>query len=71
VELTDEQVREAAKINPGLREAAGRLGQHPVISSQKAKTILGWEPRDAATTIVDTADSLIGRGLVAAAVATS
>ncbi len=71
VELTDEQVREAARTNPGLREAAGRLGQHPVISNHKARTVLGWEPRDAETTIVDTADSLITRGPVADAVASS
>lgn len=64
-ELTDDQVREAAKTNPGLKEAAGQLGQIPVISNEKAKTVLGWQPRSAEDTIVDTADSLIEHGLLA------
>jgi nucleoside-diphosphate-sugar epimerase len=59
VELTPEQVREAAKTNPALREAANRLGQVPVISSRKAREVLGWAPRDPETTIVDTAVSLL------------
>jgi hypothetical protein len=59
VELPPEQVREAVKANPALREAANRLGQVPVISARKARDILGWMPRDTETTIVDTAVSLL------------
>ena len=64
VELNDEQVGEAAERDPSLRGAVGTLGQHPLISNHKARTVLGWAPRSAATTITDTADSLISRGLV-------
>ena len=64
VELSDEQVREAAERDPSLRETVGRLGQHPVINNHKARTVLGWAPRSADSTIIDTADSLIRRGLV-------
>jgi DNA-binding transcriptional MerR regulator len=48
-----------AERPPPLREAANRLGQVPVISSRQARDILGWAPRDAETTIVDTAVSLL------------
>ncbi|WP_262061481.1 NAD-dependent epimerase/dehydratase family protein [Streptomyces sp. STR69] len=63
VELTVEQVREAAKTQPALRDAAALGGRIPVISNEKARSILGWEPRDVTETIVATADSQIRRGL--------
>jgi dihydroflavonol-4-reductase len=65
-ELTDEQVREAAKTNPALREAAGLRGQIPVISNAKARRVLGWAPRPVGTTIDDTADGLLALGLIPA-----
>ncbi|SNY37472.1 NAD-dependent epimerase/dehydratase family protein [Paractinoplanes atraurantiacus] len=66
-ELTDEQVREAARTDPALREAAGLRGQIPLISNDKARRMLGWRPRDVATTITDTADSLLSLGVVRSA----
>ncbi|GAA0517396.1 dihydroflavonol-4-reductase [Paractinoplanes deccanensis] len=63
-ELTDEQVREAARTEPTLREAAALRGQIPVISNERARRVLGWRPRDVATTIADTADSLLRLGIV-------
>jgi nucleoside-diphosphate-sugar epimerase len=65
-ELTADEVREAARTDPSMREAAGRLGEIPVVNTGKARTVLGWEPRDTATTIVDTAESLFRLGLVEA-----
>ncbi|MFY1616483.1 NAD-dependent epimerase/dehydratase family protein [Micromonospora sp. WMMD736] len=65
-ELSDEEVREAAKTEPALRDAAALGGQVPVISNEKARNVLGWRPRDVRTTITDTADSLIKHGLVSA-----
>lgn len=62
-ELTIEEVEEAAKTEPAFREAAGLKGRIPVISNEKARSVLGWQPRDVTRTIVDTADSLIGLGL--------
>jgi dihydroflavonol-4-reductase len=64
-ELSDDQVREMAKTNPALKEAVTQLGRKLSISNQKAKTVLGWKPRSTATTITDTAESLITRGLLA------
>lgn len=63
-ELTAEQVREAARSNPALREVVSQLGRIPVLHTEKARDILGWAPRDAQTTIVDTAKSLIRWQLV-------
>jgi nucleoside-diphosphate-sugar epimerase len=63
-ELTDEQVIAAAATNPALREAVGQLGRVPRISNAKARTVLGWQPRDPEETIVDTAESLIRKGLL-------
>ncbi|MGW0218724.1 NAD-dependent epimerase/dehydratase family protein [Micromonospora chokoriensis] len=63
-ELTDEEVRRAAATEPALREAAALRGQVPVISNDKARTVLGWRPRPVQTTITETADSLIKLGLV-------
>ncbi|MEV1146376.1 NAD-dependent epimerase/dehydratase family protein [Micromonospora sp. NPDC049799] len=63
-ELTVEEVREAAKTEPALREAAGLGGQIPVISNAKARNLLGWRPRGVEQTIADTADSMVKLGLV-------
>ncbi|MFD5800779.1 NAD-dependent epimerase/dehydratase family protein [Streptomyces sp. NPDC127020] len=63
VELTVEQVREAAKTTPALRDAAALHGRIPVISNEKARSVLGWEPRNVRETIVATADSQIQLGL--------
>ncbi|MCO8274999.1 NAD-dependent epimerase/dehydratase family protein [Actinoplanes sp. TRM 88003] len=63
-ELTVEQVRAAARTEPALRDAALLGGRIPVISNAKARSLLGWQPREVATTIADTADSLLRLGLV-------
>ncbi|WML83765.1 NAD-dependent epimerase/dehydratase family protein [Streptomyces sp. VNUA74] len=62
-ELTAEQVREAAKTRPALRDAAALQGRIPVISNEKARSVLGWEPRDIRETIVATAYSQLRQGL--------
>jgi len=62
-ELTIEQVREAAKTEPALRDAAVLQGRIPVISNEKARSVLRWEPRDIAETIVATAAGEIRQGL--------
>ncbi|MGP4088684.1 hypothetical protein [Streptomyces sp. KR55] len=62
-ELAIEQVREAAKTEPALRNAAALQGRIPVISNEKARSMLGWKPRDVSETIVATAVSQIRLGL--------
>ncbi|SRR6266700_3209117 len=58
-EMSDDQVREAARTVPSLRDAATRVGKIPVIKTDKAGEILGWAPRGVPETIVDTAKSLL------------
>lgn len=60
-EMTDDQLREAARSVPALRDAVLRVGQIPVMNTAKAREVLGWAPRDPVTTIVDTAESLLAR----------
>jgi nucleoside-diphosphate-sugar epimerase len=64
-ELTADQVREAAKSNPALKDAANRLGKIPVLHTEKAREMLGWAPRAPESTIVETGESLIRLNLVA------
>ena len=51
-------VRAMARFDPGLRTVVGDLGRRRVMSSEKAKTTLGWSPRPIEETLVDTAESL-------------
>lgn len=62
-EYSEDEVRELAATVPAMRDAVTQLGKRPDISNAKAKEILGWSPRPVADTILDTARSLIERGL--------
>jgi nucleoside-diphosphate-sugar epimerase len=67
-EVPDAVVRFAARfLNPSLRSVLPGLGRRNRHSTQKARNLLGWQPRPAAETILDCARSLIGHGLVPAA----
>jgi dihydroflavonol-4-reductase len=59
-------VRAMARLDPGLRTVVGDLGKRRLMSSEKAKTRLGWSPRPIEETVVDTAESLMATGAVAA-----
>jgi nucleoside-diphosphate-sugar epimerase len=56
--LTDGLGADAAAV-PVLGPDAG--GRRPVISSARARSVLGWEPRDVRTAVLATARSLLGR----------
>lgn len=59
-------VRAMARFDPGLRTVVGDLGKRRLMSSEKARTRLGWSPRPIEETVVDTAESLMRVGAVAA-----
>jgi dihydroflavonol-4-reductase len=59
-------VRAMARFDPGLRTVVGDLGKRRAFSSEKAKTRLGWSPRPIEETLVETAESLMRVGAVAA-----
>lgn len=63
-ELPDWLVRAAALASPPLRQFSSRLGGTVPISNRKATTLLGWEPRPVADSLLDTANSLLELGLV-------
>jgi dihydroflavonol-4-reductase len=62
--LPDWLVRLAARFDPLLRTAVGELGAERHTDASHARERLGWVPRPAEQTIVDTARSLIAQGLV-------
>jgi nucleoside-diphosphate-sugar epimerase len=57
-------VRAMALFDPGIRSVVGGLGQRTELSSEKARTALGWAPRPMEDTIAETGDSLIRQGVV-------
>jgi dihydroflavonol-4-reductase len=59
-------VRAMARFDPSLRSIVRDLGRRRPLSSEKAKTMLGWAPRPIEETVVDTAESLMRVGAVAA-----
>lgn len=63
-ELPDWLIRLLALFNPLAREAAPRLGIKANGSSEKARQVLGWQPRSREDAIIASAESLIGLGLV-------
>jgi nucleoside-diphosphate-sugar epimerase len=59
-QLPDFVVRFAARfLDPSLREIMPSLGRRNRHSTEKARRVLGWQPRPAAETVVDCAKSLI------------
>lgn len=62
--LPDWVVKIAAYFKPELKSVSSQLGKVKILSNEKAKSVLGWQPRDKEITIIDTAESLIKFGIV-------
>ena len=58
-ELPDWLVKLVAPINPAARQIAPDVGKVRRASNEKARSVLGWEPRSNEEAIVATAESLI------------
>jgi nucleoside-diphosphate-sugar epimerase len=56
-------IRAMGIFDPSIRSIVGDLGESTTYTAEKAKTMLGWEPRQIEDSIVDTARSLLERGL--------
>jgi dihydroflavonol-4-reductase len=56
-------IRLMGVFDPSVRSIVGELGQSSSYTAEKAKSVLGWEPRAIEDSIADTAQSLIERGL--------
>ena len=62
--IPDFAVRLIALIDAGLRQLLGELGRVRAVDSSHALEVLGWQTRPIEDSIVDTARSLIERGIV-------
>lgn len=62
--LPDWTVRLGAVFVRDMREVSGRLGTVRDASNQKAREVLGWDPRSSEEALVATAESLIRLGLL-------
>jgi dihydroflavonol-4-reductase len=62
--VPDWLVRFAARFTPTLGSLADLLGPPKLMSTDTATKLLGWQPRPAAETIVETAESLLRLGLI-------
>jgi len=63
-EVPDALVRALALVNPEARGIVGDLGKVRRASNEKARRVLGWEPRSNEEAILATAQSLLRLGLV-------
>jgi len=61
--VPDLLVRAMALFDPSIRSITNQLGKKLTYSNAKARTTLGWSPRPAAESAVDTARSMIELGL--------
>jgi dihydroflavonol-4-reductase len=57
-------VRAMSLFDPGIRSVVSGLGKRVELSSEKARSKLGWSPRPIEATIAETAESLIRQGVV-------
>jgi dihydroflavonol-4-reductase len=62
--IPDFVVRAMGLFDGGIRSIVGTLGKRPELSSEKAKSTLGWSPRPIEDTIAETGQSLIDHGVV-------
>ncbi|TGN76519.1 aldehyde reductase [Streptomyces bauhiniae] len=63
-ELPDQAVHRAARANPALQSMLPNLGKIRHVSNDKARTVLGWNPRSSADAVAATAESLLRLGLL-------
>lgn len=54
----------AAKRNANLRAMLPELGKIKHVTNEKARRVLGWEPRSSSEAVVATGESLVALGLV-------
>ena len=62
--IPDLVVRAMALFDGGIRSVVSGLGKRTELSSEKARTKLGWAPRPIEDTIAETGESLIEHGVV-------
>jgi nucleoside-diphosphate-sugar epimerase len=63
--IPDVAVKLGARANPQLRAAVPDLGYRKQLTSDKARRVLGWSPRESREAIVAAGESMVRKGLVA------
>jgi nucleoside-diphosphate-sugar epimerase len=63
-ELPNFVMRIVALWDPAVKMMVPNLGKRKKVTNEKAKTLLGWQPRSAADAIQATAESLVNLGVV-------
>jgi nucleoside-diphosphate-sugar epimerase len=58
-EIDDDVLRAAAATDPALERIAREVGRLRHVSAEKARRVLGWEPRSTEEAIIATAESLL------------
>ena len=64
IPLPDFLVRVFAVFDPVIRSQLYELGRTRLVTAERAKRELGWTTRSTAETIIDTARSLVAKGVV-------
>jgi nucleoside-diphosphate-sugar epimerase len=62
--LPDILIRLIALFNPKVKAVAGQLNWNFRLSTERVRSVFGWEPRPYQQTIIEMAESLIEHGLV-------
>jgi nucleoside-diphosphate-sugar epimerase len=62
--LPDFVVRALALVSPSIRPMVHDLGVFKPVSNDKARRVLGWQPRSADAALIATGESLLHRGLI-------
>lgn len=63
-ELTDDDFRAITELSPELKNLLPLLGRELRHSAANARSILGWQPRPAVETVVDSARCLLDLGVI-------
>jgi dihydroflavonol-4-reductase len=62
--LPDWLVKILSLFKPELKQVASQLGKVKILSNEKAKRVLNWQPRGTETIVIETANSLVKFGIV-------
>lgn len=62
--MPDWMLKFAAYFKPELKSVSSQVGKIKIMSNEKARKVLGWQPRNAEISVIDTAESLIKFGII-------
>jgi nucleoside-diphosphate-sugar epimerase len=63
-EIPNVVVRLLGLFNPSVRPMVHDLGVFKPLSNEKARSVLGWQPRSAEDALIEMGESLLQRGVI-------